>query len=96
LIVAADHGRGPAENDRWRGHGSGRWRSIRVPGLYHEGSDAIFIGVRGPGVVAAPQYTPDNCASVSQIAATLLAALDLLDAEGQPDMAPALAVFGAR
>jgi hypothetical protein len=94
LIVTADHGRGEATNNRWTGHGSGRWRFIRVPGLRHEGSDAIFIGVRGPGVIAATQYTMNNCASVSQIAPTLLASLGLLGEEGQPDMAPPLAVFG--
>jgi hypothetical protein len=93
LIVTTDHGRGDAENNRWTGHGSGRWRGIRVPGLYHEGSEAIFIAARGPGIVAAPQYDMDNCASVSQIAATLLRAFDLLGQEGQPDMAAPLEVF---
>ncbi len=33
MIVTADHGRGRAEDDRWTGHGSGRWRGIVVPGL---------------------------------------------------------------
>ncbi len=92
LIVTADHGRGPAPNDRWTGHGSGRWRGIRVPGLYHEGSDAIFIAARGPGIVAAPGYTMENCASVSQIAATMLAVFGEDDLV-QPDMAPPLAIF---
>lgn len=92
LIVTADHGRGPAENDRWTGHGSGRWRGIRVPGLYHEGSDAIFIAARGPNIVAAPVYNMDNCASVSQIAATMIAVFGEDDLV-QPDMAPPLAIF---
>ncbi len=95
LIVTADHGRGASENDRWRGHGSGRWRGIVVPGLRHEGSDAIFIAVRGPGVGAAAAYTQENCASAGQVAATMLASLGLLAEEGQPDMAPALDVFAA-
>jgi hypothetical protein len=93
LIVTADHGRGPAENNRWTGHGSGRWRGIRVPGLYHEGSDAIFIAARGPNIVASSDYTMEDCASVSQIAATLLAVFGEAD-RVQPDMAPPLAVFG--
>ncbi len=92
MIVTTDHGRGRAEDDRWRGHGSGRWRGIIVPGLRHAGSDAIFIAARGPGIVSTSAYTPQNCASVSQIAATLLASLGLLAEEGQPDMAPPLAL----
>jgi hypothetical protein len=92
LIVTSDHGRGGAENDLWTGHGSGRWRGIRVPGLHHEGSDAIFIAARGPSVVAAPGYTMENCASVSQVAATMLAVFGEDDLV-QPDMAPPLAIF---
>ena len=92
LIVTADHGRGRAEDNRWTGHGSGRWRGIVVPGLRHAGSDAIFIAAHGPGIAATNVYTPQNCASVSQIAATLLASLGLLAEEGQPDMAPPLAL----
>lgn len=91
FIVTSDHGRG--ENERWRGHGSGRWRGIIVPGLRHEGSDAIFIAVRGPGVGSGEVYTMENCAIAGQIAATLLTSLGLLAEEGQPDMAPPLAVF---
>lgn len=94
LIVTSDHGRGSAEDDRWTGHGSGRWRGIRVPGLHHEGSDAIFIAARGPGVVAAPSYTMENCASVSQIATTMLAVFGESNLV-QPDMAPPLAIFAA-
>ncbi|MEQ1619409.1 MAG: hypothetical protein ABL883_13825 [Terricaulis sp.] len=93
MIVTADHGRGRAADDRWRGHGSGRWRGIVVPGLRHAGSDAIFIAARGPGIGAASGYTTQNCASVSQVAATMLNALGLFDAEGQPDMAPPLDVM---
>lgn len=92
MIVTADHGRGEAANERWRGHGSGRWRHVIVPGLRHVGSDAIFIAARGPGVAAAPQYNAGNCASVSQIAATLLAVLGE-ESLAQPDMAPPLEVF---
>ncbi len=95
LIVTSDHGRGGAENNRWRGHGSGRWRGIIVPGLRHEGSDAIFIAARGPGIVSTQAYTPENCASVSQIAATMLTGLGLLAEEGQIDMAAPLDVFEA-
>lgn len=93
LIVTSDHGRGASTRERWRGHGSGRWRSIVVPGLRREGSDAIFIAVRGPGVVSTGAYTMENCATAGQVAATMLSSLGLLDAEGQPDMAPPLAVF---
>ena len=93
LIVTADHGRGGSEGGRWRGHGSGHWRGIIVPGLRHEGSDAIFIGVRGPGVVSTHAYTMENCATVGQVAATVLNSLHVLAEEGQPDMAPPLDVF---
>ncbi len=48
LVVTSDHGRGASERERWRDHGSGRWRNIVVPGLRREGSDAIFVAVRGP------------------------------------------------
>jgi hypothetical protein len=94
LIVAADHGRGESARGRWRGHGSGRWRGMIVPGLRKEGSDAIFLGVRGPGVVSTNGYTMENCATVGQTAATLLAGLGLLAEEGRPDMGAPLAVFG--
>ncbi|MGH6951264.1 MAG: alkaline phosphatase family protein [Vitreimonas sp.] len=93
LIVTSDHGRGASTRNRWRGHGSGRWRGIVVPGLRREGSDAIFIAARGPGVVATSAYTMETCATAGQVAATLLTGVGLLDAEGQPDMAPPLAVF---
>ncbi len=92
MIVTADHGRGGAESDRWTGHGSGRWRGTRVPGLRHAGSDAIFAGVRGPLLESAPAYSDASCASVSQIAATILAAAGRSDL-AQPDMAPPLAAF---
>lgn len=92
LIVTVDHGRGASARNRWRGHGSGRWRGIVVPGLRHVGSDATFIAVRGPGIRNA-NYTADNCASISQVAATLLKSVDLLNDVGQPDMAPPLDVF---
>lgn len=93
MIVTADHGRGGAEDDRWTGHGSGRWRGIIVPGLRHAGSDAIFIAARGPNVINANAYTMENCASLGQVAGTILAALGLLGEEGQPDMARPLDVF---
>lgn len=93
LIVTSDHGRGVSSRNRWRGHGSGRWRSVVVPGLRRQGSDAIFIAVRGPGVVPASAYTMENCATAGQVAATLLTSVGLLDAEAQPDMAPPLAIF---
>lgn len=93
MIVTVDHGRGAAENDRWTGHGSGRWRGIIVPGLRHVGSDAIFIAARGPNVVSADAYTMENCATLGQVAGTILAALGLLGEEGQPDMASPLDVF---
>lgn len=93
LIVTADHGRGGSVNDNWRGHGSGRWRGIVVPGLRREGSDAIFIAVRGPSVRATEAYTLEHCAGAGQVAATLLTGLGLLAEEGQPDMALALDVF---
>jgi hypothetical protein len=93
MIVTVDHGRGGAEDEGWTGHGSGRWRSIIVPGLRKEGSDAIFIAARGPDIVAAPGYTMENCAALAQVAATILVALDLHEAEGQSDMAAPLDVF---
>jgi hypothetical protein len=93
MIVTVDHGRGGAENEGWTGHGSGRWRGVVVPGLRKEGSDAIFIAARGPGIVAAPSYTMENCATLAQVAATMLTALNLREAEGQPDMAAPLDVF---
>ncbi len=93
MIVTADHGRGRAEDDRWTGHGSGRWRGMVVPGLRHAGSDAIFIAARGPNVINADAYTMENCATLGQVAGTILAALGLLGEEGQPDMASPLQVF---
>jgi hypothetical protein len=92
LIVTTDHGRGAARGNRWRGHGSGRWRGIVVPGLRHVGSDAVFIAARGPGI-GSGAYGMENCASISQVAATMLQSIDLLEAEHQPDMAPPLEVF---
>ncbi len=86
----------PDLNGGWKGHGSGRWRGIIVPGLRHEGSDQVFIAARGPGIVATNAYDMAHCATSSQIAATLLESLGLLDAERQPDMAPPLDIFGAR
>jgi Metalloenzyme superfamily len=96
MIVTVDHGRGRAENNRWTGHGSGRWRHIIVPGLRHRGSEAIFVAARGPGIAATGAYNTENCATLSQVAATALTALGLLEEEGQPDMAAPLDVFGAR
>lgn len=93
MIITADHGRGGAANERWRGHGSGRWRGVVVPGLRHEGSDADFIAVRGPRVQAARGYAMDQCATLGQVAATMLAALGLLEEQGEPGMAAALDVF---
>ncbi len=92
MIVTSDHGRGASERGRWKGHGSGRWRGFVVPGLRREGSDAVFIAVRGPGV-AATAYATDDCATVGQVAATLLQSLGLLHEERQPDMAPPLDIF---
>ncbi len=94
LIVTSDHGRGDSADNAWRGHGSGRWRGMTVPGLRREGSDAIFMAVRGPGVSAA-DYPPQACATASQIAGTLLASLGFWPATTQRDMAAPLAVFGA-
>ncbi|QGZ97113.1 alkaline phosphatase family protein [Terricaulis silvestris] len=91
LIVTTDHGRGASARNRWRGHGSGRWRGIVVPGLRHVGSDAVWIAARGPGI-GGGSYGMENCATVSQVAATMLRSIDL-DEERQSDMAPALDVF---
>lgn len=93
LIITTDHGRGGNGGGLWRGHGSGRWRGMTVPGLRREGSDAIFLAVRGPGVVSTNAYTMENCATVGQVAATMLSGLGLLAEEGQPDMAAPLALF---
>jgi hypothetical protein len=95
MLVTADHGRGASAGGRWRGHGSGRWRGVIVPGLRRAGSDAVFIAARGPGVAATDAYDMNNCATSGQVAATLLQSLGLLAEEGQPDMAPPLAIFGA-
>lgn len=95
MIVTTDHGRGPSERGGWRGHGSGRWRGLVVPGLRREGSDAVFIAAMGPGIVATSAYDAEHCATTSQVAATLLGSLGLLDEEGEPEMAPPLAFFGA-
>ncbi len=92
LIVTTDHGRGAATRNRWRGHGSGRWRGINVAGLRHVGSDAVWIAARGPGIRSGA-YGMEDCATISQVAATMLRSIDLLEAEGQPDMAPPLDVF---
>lgn len=94
MIVTADHGRGPSAHGGWRGHGSGRWQSIVVPGLRKEGSDQVFIAARGPGIVSTDAYTLQNCATSSQVAATLLHSMGL-DSERQPDMGAPLAIFGA-
>jgi hypothetical protein len=91
LIVTTDHGRGASAGNRWRGHGSGRWRGIVVPGLRHVGSDAVWIAARGPGI-GSGAYGMDNCASTSQVAATMLRSLGL-DEERQADMALPLDVF---
>lgn len=96
LIVTTDHGRGATERGAWRGHGSGRWRGIGVPGLRREGSDAVFIAVRGPGIAATGAYTMQACATLSQTGATLLQSIGLLEQERQPDMAAPLDVFGAQ
>ena len=79
LIVTADHGRGASEHGRWRGHGSGHWRGVIVPGLRRSGSDAIFMAVRGPGVVSTNAYTMEHCATVGQVAATILRSVGLFD-----------------
>jgi hypothetical protein len=91
LIVTTDHGRGASARNRWRGHGSGRWRGIVVPGLRHVGSDAVFIAARGPRIRSGA-YDMNNCATISQVAATMLRSINL-DEERQPDMAPPLDVF---
>lgn len=93
MIVTVDHGRGPAEDGGWNDHGSGMWRGFRVPGVYREGSDAVFIAVRGPGVRAPGAYATENCATLAQVAATMLESVGLLAEEGQPDMAEPLDVF---
>jgi hypothetical protein len=94
LIVSTDHGRGDAADDNWRGHGSGRWRGMTVPGLRKEGSDATFIAARGPRI-AAPRmpYTPETCATAGQIAGTVLEALGLWEELRTPEMAEPLAIF---
>lgn len=94
MIVTADHGRGPSEHGGWRGHGSGRWQGIVVPGLRKEGSDQVFIAARGPGIVSTNAYDLEHCATSSQVAATLLHSMGL-DSERQPDMGEPLAIFGA-
>ncbi|MEQ1819516.1 MAG: alkaline phosphatase family protein [Terricaulis sp.] len=89
LIVTTDHGRGASAHNRWRGHGSGLWRWLAVPGLRHEGSDAVFIGARGPRIAISARPQSD-CATNGQAAATMLQSLGILDEERQPDMAPPL------
>jgi hypothetical protein len=88
LIVTTDHGRGVSERNRWRGHGSGYWRWLIVPGLRREGSDQTWIAARGPGVTPGA-YTQTECATNGQVAATLLQSVGASE-EIQPDMAPPL------
>lgn len=64
LIVTTDHGRGGSANAGWKHHGR-----------HVSGSDAVWIGILGPGI--APGRKPSGCASSSQIAATALQALGL-------------------
>jgi hypothetical protein len=95
LIVTVDHGRGANEDGKWKGHGSGRLRGVKWP-VSWPGSDATWIAARGPTIApgAGAQYTPDNCATTAQVAATLLKSLGedpaLYRAE---DLRPALEIF---
>lgn len=92
LLVTTDHGRGESARERWRGHGSGRYRRAWVPGIRREGSDAVWFAVRGPAVVAGARLD-SACAVSGQVAATLLEGLGVPWTGYRADARPPLAVF---
>lgn len=95
LIVTVDHGRGASADGKWKGHGSGRYRRVRVPGVGWPGSDATWIAVRGPDVAAGSgrDYTMDTCATTAQVAATILQSVGVAPADYRADVLVALNVF---
>lgn len=95
LIVTADHGRGGSAHRQWRGHGSGFYRGVWVPGVRKSGSGAVFMGARGPGVEtgSGARYTMENCALTGQIAATMLRSVDVDAGAYRADARPALDIF---
>lgn len=80
LIVTTDHGRGTNGKDAWKHHGK--------PFV---GSDQVWIGAIGPGVVAGAK--PDGCAASTQIAATALRALGVDWTAFDPAAGPPLAIL---
>lgn len=95
LIVTVDHGRGEAPDDKWRGHGSGWYRGVRVPGVGWPGSDATWLAARGPAIApgGGQSYTPENCATTAQVAATLLRSVGEDPSAYRADVRAALEVF---
>lgn len=95
LIVTADHGRGGSADDQWRGHGSGRYRFIIVPGLRRAGSNHVFMGAIGPGIRpgAGDVYKGATCAATGQVAATMLKSLGVDPAAYKADARPPLDIF---
>lgn len=95
LIVTVDHGRGASEGGKWRGHGSGWYRGMRVPGIGWPGSDATWLAARGPGIApgSGAIYTDANCATTAQVAATLLKSVGADPGAYRADVRSALAIF---
>jgi hypothetical protein len=83
LIVTTDHGRGVG--DQWRDHGSGHDSNgalVKPDAEVTLGSNQVWIAVLGPGVLPAgntspAKYTPDVCAQLDQVTATVLSALGI-------------------
>ena len=95
LIVTADHGRGGSAGGQWHGHGSGYYRGVWVPGVRKPGSDAVFMGARGPDVMtgSGARYTTANCAVTGQIASTLLRGVGIDASAYRADVRPPLDIF---
>jgi hypothetical protein len=95
LIVTVDHGRGGNEDDKWKGHGSGWYRGMRVPGVGWPGSDATWVAARGPGIAPGSDggYTMDACATTAQVAATLLRSVGMAPTDYRADVREALDVL---
>lgn len=78
MIVTTDHGRGAGttQPDRWTDHGSGRDRDGGVhPERQVAGSEAGWAAILGPAPLR--QAPPKDCATLGQVAATVVQALDL-------------------
>jgi hypothetical protein len=81
LIVTTDHGRGVGNKDSWRHHGRGAFAQ----------SNETWLAALGPDI--APGKRPADCASSSQVAATLVRALGLDWQAFDRTAAPPLDIF---